>query len=322
MMDFDDICRAYSEGDIDFLIRYINNINCNNMVDRSRVFFIFTASCRDGMEEIVNHILNKDCICNCDKNDVFLQACEKGNINIVKKLLDSGVDVNYTDNCGNNSLMLACKHTNNIQLVNLLILNGVDVNVKNKNDISCLNFVCETNNVVLAKILLDNGAKLSSRGDKHYSEFITSCRNENVEMLRLLLQYNVDIYENSEYGTTGMAISCICNNVKAIKMIILTVKNIDVRRIFGIYTLDTLLTSMFRCRSYESLTYLLLLDEIYDVLINSEHKENVLKCISRDEYKHNKRMLLNYKAVDIFSIMVLLSDDYLQIKPLDNYFQI
>lgn len=103
----------------------------------------------------------------------LFKAIKKQDINEVKKLLESGVNVNYCLDFGETPLLFAifCNHKN-IELIILLIKHGADVNIKNNNDVSPL-WICTQSvyfdefcvdlykeKIKLAKMLLNNGANL------------------------------------------------------------------------------------------------------------------------------------------------------------------
>jgi ankyrin repeat protein len=58
-------------------------------------------------------------------NPIFLIATDNGHIEIVKLLIQAGVDVNTKDRYGNSALMIAV-YKSNLELVNLLIKEGAD----------------------------------------------------------------------------------------------------------------------------------------------------------------------------------------------------
>jgi ankyrin repeat protein len=57
----------------------------------------------------------------------FLSACEKGDVELVKKLLQEGEDINQIDYIGGNGLHFACRY-GHYEVVILLLDGGIDIN--------------------------------------------------------------------------------------------------------------------------------------------------------------------------------------------------
>ena len=60
----------------------------------------------------------------------FLKACEKNNMNVVRKYLEDGGNINVTDNDGWSAFMLASEQ-DHFEIVQFLDRNGANVNAKN-----------------------------------------------------------------------------------------------------------------------------------------------------------------------------------------------
>ena len=79
---------------------------------------------------------------------------------IIKILLENGVDANSSDSKGFTPLMLA-SFLNEVEIMHLLIQHGADVNAYSKNGFSALIYALYANSTAATKILLENGANPS-----------------------------------------------------------------------------------------------------------------------------------------------------------------
>ena len=85
--------------------------------------------------------------------DIF-EAIGNNNINRVKELLESGVDVNSQTEYGDTPLHVACEK-NKIEIVKLLLQNSnIDVNVEDEYGNTPLYIACEKNYIEIVKLLL------------------------------------------------------------------------------------------------------------------------------------------------------------------------
>ena len=57
----------------------------------------------------------------------FLQACLNGKVDVIKKCINLGHNVNLLNDCGQNGLFLACNN-DQIEIVRLLIENKINLN--------------------------------------------------------------------------------------------------------------------------------------------------------------------------------------------------
>ncbi|ELU01847.1 hypothetical protein CAPTEDRAFT_191268 [Capitella teleta] len=90
------------------------------------------------------------------------RAAERGEIRIVRMLLDSGANPNSEDKNGRSPLHLVCREgdalANRELIVQQLIERGASVNVKDHNGMQPLHYASENTNVEIVRILLKAGA--------------------------------------------------------------------------------------------------------------------------------------------------------------------
>ena len=91
-------------------------------------------------------------------NDL-ISAAQKGDIDIVRILLDNGANINFINNHGRTVLMLASIE-GYLNIVNLLLDMGALINLQNNYGITALMFASIYGNTDIVKLLLDNGANI------------------------------------------------------------------------------------------------------------------------------------------------------------------
>lgn len=98
-----------------------------------------------------------------DLTDDLLAATRKGDVVLVKALLDKGASVNSKSPYGQTPLFFACDR-GNLEMVKLLVDRGADVNVEDTfYHANALSWAARKDHAEIVKILLDHGAK--SPGD-------------------------------------------------------------------------------------------------------------------------------------------------------------
>ena len=103
------------------------------------------------------------------KDEELIEACENSSPEQVKKLLETGANVNARNDSENTPLHIACNSVDpNIEIIKLLLgKEGVDVNVQNDSDglfndgeETPLHIACRYSNAEVVKLLLDKGANV------------------------------------------------------------------------------------------------------------------------------------------------------------------
>lgn len=89
-------------------------------------------------------------------------AATLGSADIVRVILDSGVDINSVDNVQNTALpsaVLACKEGDSTEVIELLLSRGIAVNAR---DLGCVTALFLTQCEAVAKLLLAHGASVEA----------------------------------------------------------------------------------------------------------------------------------------------------------------
>ena len=121
-------------------------------------------------EDLFNLLLSKGAdikIKETNGTTVLTQACmgvitEKVTLNVVKTILDKGIDVNEAPSSGRTQgytcLMMAARN-NQLKLAKILINRGADVNIKANDGNTALGLARKENNTEITELLIKQGAK-------------------------------------------------------------------------------------------------------------------------------------------------------------------
>jgi uncharacterized protein len=116
----------------------------------------------------------------------FIKASENGNLEIVKELIDKGVDLNVRNKKGKTPLILAAWN-GYIEISKLLIENNADLNVQDENGVTALILAAREGYTEISKSLIDNGANLNIQYEQGKTAlYIAKIKDRSVivEMLR------------------------------------------------------------------------------------------------------------------------------------------
>lgn len=92
-----------------------------------------------------------------EKNKLLIASAEKGNVEIIEKLIKNGADINAAGTSGDTALHSAVIRAN-LKAVNALIKSGADVNRRNNKGRTAFHYAAETGNQEIIVILKQYGA--------------------------------------------------------------------------------------------------------------------------------------------------------------------
>ena len=129
----------------------------------------------------------------------LIEAAKVGHERCVKKLIESGADVNCTDVNGNTSSNESAAF-NRVECLMLLLSAGADVNIRNKvGETPLLRATferCTRENLheeKCVKLLMDAGADVNIADDSGYSPIIISASRGHYKQVELLIQAGADV---------------------------------------------------------------------------------------------------------------------------------
>lgn len=141
-------------------------------------------------------------------NDDLLAAVEKGDLSEVRKLLNSGADVNAKRKDYGSSALIVAATVGHVDIVKLLLEKGADVNAKDGGEKgrgnSALTQASISNHVEIVKILLDKGADVNSSNKFGDTAIMGAAAAGNADVIKVLLTKKVHINAKNNYGWSAL----------------------------------------------------------------------------------------------------------------------
>ncbi len=167
----------------------------------------------------------------------LMRAARKGNIDIVRALLDQGAIIDLKDRDGWTALMYAIKGRNT-EIVELLIKNGadvdtrdhilmtalmraayggheeivelllsyeVDVNAKDKNDDTALMLAAQGDHIGIIKILYAHSADVNAKAEDGMTALMFAAEKGHMDTVQILLNKGADVNMETKDGETAIA---------------------------------------------------------------------------------------------------------------------
>ena len=324
------------------------NINSKNLITgNTSLMNMFN---KDIIKLLLNYGININ-IKNNEGNTVLMLFCKYNLIDLIKLLLKYNVDVNNQNNLGETALMISCGQYNydtNIEIIKLLLSYSANPNIKNNNGENCMMlmykekysfYLSDQNNL---NLLLDHGVNIEHQNNIGENVLMLACNkldndainffvdkininltnNECMTPLMIILSKIIKLkYKISEDNFINCIISLIPQNINNVdinnKNALIYLCDNDIIHENKLFIVNELISRGIyinqvdnnKCNSlsyackYNYLDLIIILVK-NNITINFEDKY-ILKYIDIIIE------ILNTNASNIFSDIVLLSDNYL-----------
>ncbi|KAL3852343.1 hypothetical protein ACJMK2_016000 [Sinanodonta woodiana] len=137
---------------------------------------------------------------------------------IVKFLIEQGVDTNARDKYGMTPLCYACESNCEMTAV-LLIEKGVDIHVKGFQSRQPIHFVSAEENVKLLSLLLDKGADIAAKCNDGKQPVHYSAQYSSVACLTFLLEHGADLHARELAENTPLHYACRGSHKEAVEIL-------------------------------------------------------------------------------------------------------
>ena len=156
----------------------------------------------------------------------LLKAANIGYIEVCKKLIKRGVNINEKNEYGNTPLMLTCMYRHK-KICLLLLENGADVNIKDNVGRTALMHAVWKGYKEICSWLLENGADVNIKDSYGETALINASEKRYKEICSLLIENKADINIGNIFGDTLFMLVCSKNLYEVSLMLIKKCVNIN-----------------------------------------------------------------------------------------------
>ncbi|WP_371220371.1 ankyrin repeat domain-containing protein [Orientia tsutsugamushi] len=123
-------------------------------------------------------------------------AAKKGHIDVVKYLVDHGINPNTQNDWHNTALHISSQRCN-LHIVKFLLASNANPNLQNESKNTALHYSVEKNDIPITNLLLNHNADITIQGQFNHTPFKRAWMKyianpaQNLEMMRLLITHMV-----------------------------------------------------------------------------------------------------------------------------------
>lgn len=182
------------------------------------LFAKFVNACKSGsVEDAMNYIENPEVNINFKDNDdntALNYACLRGELVMVKALVERGADVNSKGAYNNTPLHNACINYNNVDIVTILLDNGAKIDEKKFDGRTPLDDACYNAHLEVALLLMDRGADINLKNGYDQTLLHRASFNGPVDLVKILIDRGIDIHSKDKQNMTALHIACAKGNME------------------------------------------------------------------------------------------------------------
>ncbi|MBR2633519.1 MAG: ankyrin repeat domain-containing protein [Lentisphaeria bacterium] len=184
----------------------------------------------------------------------FIKAAAENDLEKVKKLLGTGVNINSKNSRGVTALMNAA-NAGNVEIVEYLTTRGADVNIRSVAGKTALMYAAENNKPKVIPVLLKARTAPKSADNSTIIALMYAASDGYVEVVEAMLKNRVNVNIRDNSGMTALAYAVLHNEVEMVKMLLERGANADARNHLGMTPL------MYATRHYSGEVFTLLMSE-------------------------------------------------------------
>lgn len=162
----------------------------------------------------------------------LIQAADKGQLKIVKFLVEKGVDVDATTVDGVTPLMYASQN-GNTEIIEYLISQGADVNATPDNNVTALIGAVRTGHYEAAEMLLEAGAKVDAKDELELTSLMHASAYNYPEIADLLIEKGADTEAGDWFGTRPLMMAVYYDCYETTQVLVARGADLNARDTFG-----------------------------------------------------------------------------------------
>ncbi|KAG4107372.1 ankyrin [Neocallimastix lanati (nom. inval.)] len=199
--------------DIDILTYLIKNIDNEYIFDKYGLMLAFEIVKKQNIEDnrinLMRQLIDKGININEKYNNslLLIESIKSRNNNLTKMLITNDANVHIKDEERKNALMLSIIYENNYDIMELLLQKNIDINDKDSTKNTALHYACKYNNINIIKTLINEKYKLKINEKNANGQtplMISIIKNNWSCALQLLECDNIDPNIANEDGNTPL----------------------------------------------------------------------------------------------------------------------
>ncbi|XP_074600327.1 multiple ankyrin repeats single KH domain isoform X2 [Brevipalpus obovatus] len=156
----------------------------------------------------------------------LIEACNDGDLEAVRRLLDEGRNVNEITEEGESLLSLACS-SGYYELAQLLLATRANVEDRGLKDTTPLMEAASAGHVHIVKLLLSHQANVNAQTPQGNTPLMYACAGGHVEVVKLLIEHGANVEDHNVNGHTPLMEAASAGHVAVAKILVVNGASIN-----------------------------------------------------------------------------------------------
>ena len=210
------INRIIDNSDYDLLLNYteFDWILFGESIDK-----LMENVTNDIMIHIINNTLDLACDTDTNKWKPIHYMCQYQSIDVIKLLIDKGVDLECETHDKWRPIHLVCRYRS-IDAIKLLVDNEVDLECETDAKSKPIHLACTNQSIDAIKLLVDTGVDLECEDDNKWRPIHYACRFRSIDAIKLLVDNKVNLECETNKKWKPIHIVCHYQSIDAIRWLV------------------------------------------------------------------------------------------------------
>ena len=225
--------QAVIQGEYE-VVRYLVEFAAENNYDIGSSSPLFCIQLNENLD-IVRYLAESGVDVNNGTSDGFTplqEAVLKENIDIVRYLVESGAAVNNRTRDGLTPLQEAVQKKN-IDIVRYLVESGADVNNRDNKGLTPLHYAVQKKNIDIVRYLVESGAAVNNRTRDGLTPLQEAVQKKNIDIVRYLVESGADVNNRDNKGLTPLHYAVQKKNLDTLRYLVESGADINYRTMGG-----------------------------------------------------------------------------------------
>ncbi len=173
-----------------------------------------------GDKEFLQKIIDKSAKGKIKANAALCEAAKKGNLAMVKMLIEAGSGADDRDNWGSETPLMKASYYGKIEIVKFLLENNADIKATDYRGNTPLLHAAWSGHLDVVKELIANGADINEKNKLNWNALMQATVEGHFEVAKYLLELGSPTDEvDLEKGATALTIAKVSNHSKLVKLL-------------------------------------------------------------------------------------------------------
>ena len=260
----------------------------------------------ESFKSAMNIDIDLDIPLTCCGATVLSTAVLYNKTDMVKVLLDDGIDINVHNSNGDIVLVYAEDDYEGYKIVNFLIDAGIDIDSRNSDGSTILIIFARDKSTEMVDLLIDADAEIDIQNNEGDTALITSIMENNIDVVKLLIEVGADVNIQNKYKRTALISASIfiqdSNSFDIVKLLIDAGADANIKDDSGYTALDYITRKIKR--EAENLKQNTDMSELLMINTKCDDKKNYSDYIVNMIIKEAKKCPVCYADFTISNIYI------------------